>query len=50
MDLQTDEEYFYIAKEGLKAPLPEPWKPIQDRDGELYFYNFRTGEKITDHP
>jgi hypothetical protein len=23
MDLEKDKKYFYIAKEGLKAPLPE---------------------------
>lgn len=50
MDLQRDQEFFYIAKEGLKAPLPNPWKPIQDDTGELYFYNFQTGETIQEHP
>lgn len=50
MDLYKDREFFYIAKEGLKAPLPAPWKPIQDQDGELYFYNFQTGATIQEHP
>lgn len=50
MDLQRDKQYFYIAKEGLKAPLPNPWKPVQDINGELYFYNFNTGEHIQEHP
>jgi len=50
MDLQTDQDFFYIAKEGLKAPLPGPWKPIQRDDGELYFYNSSTGETIQEHP
>ena len=30
MDLQNDRNLFYIAKEGLKAPLPGPWKPCKD--------------------
>jgi hypothetical protein len=27
MDPYEDREFFYIAREGLKAPLPNPWKP-----------------------
>ena len=29
MDLNEDRDLFYIAKEGLKAPLPDPWKPCK---------------------
>lgn len=50
MDLQKDRDLFYIAKEGLKAPLPEPWKPCQTRDGEIYYFNFETGDSTWDHP
>ena len=50
MDLENDQDLFYIAKEGLKAPLPNPWKPVQDAQGELYFYNFETQEIIQEHP
>lgn len=27
MDVDTEQHLFYIAREGLKAPLPESWKP-----------------------
>ena len=30
--------------------MPAPWKPIQDQNGELYFYNFQTGATIQEHP
>lgn len=50
MDVNNDQEFFYIAKEGLKAPLPDPWKPVQDAEEELYFYNFETQEIIKEHP
>ncbi|CAI2378877.1 unnamed protein product [Moneuplotes crassus] len=50
MDIEQDQEFFYIAREGLKAPLPSPWKPIQDAEGELYFYNFENGEVVQEHP
>ena len=26
MDLEEDADLLYIAQEGLKAPVPEPWK------------------------
>jgi hypothetical protein len=29
MNLKEDKDLLYIAKEGLKAPLPYPWKVIQ---------------------
>jgi len=35
MDPEKDADLFYIAKEGLKAPLPEPWKPCKSPDGEI---------------
>jgi hypothetical protein len=28
MNLKEDKDLLYIAKEGLKAPLPNPWKVI----------------------
>lgn len=42
MDMHHDKDLFYIAKEGLKAPLPGPWKPCKSPDGEIYYYNFET--------
>ncbi|GMH42960.1 hypothetical protein BSKO_10882 [Bryopsis sp. KO-2023] len=44
------DDLLWIAREGLKAPLPQDWKPCQDADGELYYFNFITGESIWDHP
>jgi len=35
---------FYIAKEGLKAPLPDKWKPCKSPGGQIYYYNFSTKE------
>ena len=50
MDLQEDKHLFWVAREGLKAPLPSEWKPCQSPDGELYYFNFSTGESVWDHP
>lgn len=44
MDLDEDRDLFWIAKEGLKAPLPENWKPCKTIDtDEIYYFNFATG-------
>ena len=40
----------YIAREGLKAPLPPPWKACQTKDGDIYYFNFESGESTWDHP
>jgi hypothetical protein len=50
MDLQNDNELFWIAKEGLKAPLPPDWKPCKSPEGEIYYFNFSNGESVWDHP
>jgi hypothetical protein len=50
MDLVRDRHLFYIAKEGLKAPLPEPWKPCKTPGGEIYYFNFEDGESVWEHP
>lgn len=26
MDIEKDKEFLYIAKQGLDAPIPEPWE------------------------
>ena len=30
MDLTEDRDLLYIAEEGLKAPVPEPWKAFSN--------------------
>ena len=46
----TESKYLYIAIEGLKAPLPKNWKPCKTKEGELYYFNFESGESIWEHP
>lgn len=50
MRLPEDKKYLYIAKEGLKAPLPDPWKPCKAGEDEIYYFNFETGESVWEHP
>lgn len=35
MDLEDDKDLFWIAREGLKAPLPENWKPCKTAEDEV---------------
>mmetsp|Transcript_29767 Transcript_29767/g.81603 ORF Transcript_29767/g.81603 Transcript_29767/m.81603 type:complete len:123 (-) Transcript_29767:222-590(-) len=50
MDLPEDNELIWIAREGLMAPLPKPWKPCQTENSEIFYFNFETGESTWDHP
>lgn len=40
MEIGEDEAFYYIAKEGLKAPLPGSWKPCKSPGQTVYYYNF----------
>ena len=51
MDLEKDKDLFWVAKEGLMAPLPKNWKPCKTKQTEdIYYFNFATGESTWDHP
>nr|CCA16908.1 viral Atype inclusion protein putative [Albugo laibachii Nc14] len=51
MNLEAEKELFWIAREGLKAPLPENWKPCKTTDTEeIYYFNFSSGESTWEHP
>eukprot|EP00758_Cryptobia_borreli_P018909 Tbor_TRINITY_DN7634_c0_g1::TRINITY_DN7634_c0_g1_i1::g.988::m.988 len=50
MTFPEDNDLLYIAKEGLKAPLPEHWNACKSEKGDLYYFNFKTGKSIWDHP
>lgn len=50
LDLEKDQDLMWIAHEGLRAALPDGWKPCKTADDEYYYFNFKTGESIWDHP
>ncbi|KAG0572544.1 hypothetical protein KC19_VG104200 [Ceratodon purpureus] len=49
MSLPEDQDLVWIAREGLKAPLPAYWKPWTD-DDEIYYFNFMSGDSVWEHP
>lgn len=51
MDPHFDKDLLWIAREGLKAPLPKNWKPCRCKNSDdIYYFNFRTGESTWEHP
>ncbi|CAM37938.2 conserved hypothetical protein [Leishmania braziliensis MHOM/BR/75/M2904] len=50
IDPATEPELMWIAKEGLRAALPDGWRACQTDDNEVYYFNFRSGESLWDHP
>jgi centrosomal protein CEP164 len=50
MDMVADADLVWVAREGLKAPLPDHWKPCKTDDGDIYYFNFESGESVWDHP
>ncbi|XP_059149183.1 centrosomal protein of 164 kDa-like isoform X2 [Physella acuta] len=50
IDVDKEQHLLWIAREGINAPLPENWKPCQTPTGDVYYFNFATGDSIWDHP
>merc|ERR1712224_368564 len=50
MNLEEDRDLFWIARQGLKEPLPKSWKPCQSGEGEIFYFNFDTGSSEWEHP
>jgi len=51
MDAENDKDLMWIARAGLKVPLPAPWKPCTTgEENEVFYFNFETGESVWDHP
>eukprot|EP00747_Dinoflagellata_sp_TGD_P192589 gnl/TRDRNA2_/TRDRNA2_57648_c0_seq1.p1 gnl/TRDRNA2_/TRDRNA2_57648_c0~~gnl/TRDRNA2_/TRDRNA2_57648_c0_seq1.p1 ORF type:complete len:631 (-),score=137.39 gnl/TRDRNA2_/TRDRNA2_57648_c0_seq1:50-1864(-) len=51
VDPDTEPHLLWIAREGVVAPVPAPWKACQEEDGaDVYYFNFDSGESSWDHP
>mmetsp|Transcript_21172 Transcript_21172/g.49270 ORF Transcript_21172/g.49270 Transcript_21172/m.49270 type:complete len:149 (-) Transcript_21172:180-626(-) len=50
LDPKEDAELMYLAKEGLKAPLKDGWKPCTNSENEIFYFNFLTGQTSWTHP
>ncbi|CAL5970924.1 WW_domain-containing protein [Hexamita inflata] len=50
IDPKKEPELLFLAKEGLKAPLPPGWVAAKTEDGEVYYQNVKSKEALWDHP
>uniref|UniRef100_A0A915IBZ2 WW domain-containing protein n=1 Tax=Romanomermis culicivorax TaxID=13658 RepID=A0A915IBZ2_ROMCU len=50
IDPSKEAQLMWIARQGITAPLPVDWKPVQTDDGELYFHNNKTNQSLWEHP
>ncbi|XP_076000224.1 uncharacterized protein cep164 isoform X2 [Genypterus blacodes] len=50
IDPNSEPNLLWLAREGIVAPLPPEWKPCQDVTGDIYYFNFSTGQSTWDHP
>ncbi|KAM3616745.1 uncharacterized protein V6R79_022552 [Siganus canaliculatus] len=50
IDPDREPELLWLAREGIAAPLPPEWKPCQDVTGDIYYFNFSSGQSTWDHP
>ncbi|XP_078140487.1 uncharacterized protein cep164 isoform X1 [Centroberyx gerrardi] len=50
IDPDSEPELLWLAREGMVAPLPHEWKPCQDVTGDVYYFNFSSGQSTWDHP
>ncbi|XP_032820430.1 centrosomal protein of 164 kDa isoform X2 [Petromyzon marinus] len=50
IDPEKEPELMWLAREGIFTPLPKEWKPCQDVNGDIYYFNFSTGMSSWDHP
>uniref|UniRef100_A0A4W5Q6U0 Centrosomal protein of 164 kDa n=1 Tax=Hucho hucho TaxID=62062 RepID=A0A4W5Q6U0_9TELE len=50
IDPNREPELLWLAREGIVAPLPPEWKPCQDVSGDVYYFNFSSGQSTWDHP
>jgi centrosomal protein CEP164 len=50
MDREGHGHLMWIAREALKAPLPEHWKLCQSPTEDLFYFHFKSGQSSWDHP
>ncbi|CAE7882019.1 Cep164, partial [Symbiodinium microadriaticum] len=50
IDLDREKDLLWIAREGVTAPVPAPWKACTENGDDIFYFNFETGDSIWDHP
>ena len=50
INLHTERCFMWIAEEGIKARLPDGWRPCSTAEGQVYYYNTLTDKSSWIHP
>ncbi|KAF8290181.1 putative Centrosomal protein of 164 kDa [Trypanosoma cruzi] len=50
IDAEKEPHLLWIARQGLRTPLPAEWKACRTGEGDVYYFNFLTGENSWEHP
>ncbi|NWU88818.1 CE164 protein, partial [Upupa epops] len=50
IDPEKEPELLWLAKQGLMEQMPPEWKPCQNANGDIYFFNFADGRSVWEHP
>lgn len=50
IDPKEEPHLMWIAKEGVTAPVPQPWKACTENGDDVFYFNFESGESLWDHP
>lgn len=50
MDVDKDEDLFWIAIAGLQAPLPADWRACKTPEHDIFYFNLTTHVSVWEHP
>mmetsp|Transcript_20021 Transcript_20021/g.44533 ORF Transcript_20021/g.44533 Transcript_20021/m.44533 type:complete len:350 (+) Transcript_20021:142-1191(+) len=50
LDKETEQHLWWIARTGLKSPLPKPWQACEAANGDIFYFNSINGNSVWDHP
>jgi len=50
IDPVQEPHLLWIAREGVVAQVPPPWKACTENGDDVFYFNFETGDSVWDHP
>lgn len=50
IDPPSEPHLMWIAREGVVASVPPPWKACTENGDDIFYFNFETGQSVWDHP
>jgi len=50
IDADCETHLMWIAREGVAAKLPHPWKACTENGDDIFYFDFESGESLWDHP